>query len=63
MSILFVTLALIGSAPSEAATAANADARTAKQERKICKKIAATESRLAAKRVCMTAAEWKRQRD
>lgn len=34
-----------------------------KAERKICKREAATESRLGAKRVCLTAAEWReRQR-
>lgn len=64
MSILFFTLAVMGSTPAETATASKPEAMpVAKEERKICKKIAASESRLAAKRVCMTAAEWKRQRN
>jgi len=32
-----------------------------KEEKKVCKRIAATESRMAAKRICMTAADWKKQ--
>jgi hypothetical protein len=36
----------------------------AKEEKKICRNISASESRIAAKRVCRTAAEWKKaQRD
>ena len=38
-----------------AATAAEAP----KEEKKICKREMATESRMASKRVCLTAAEWK----
>jgi hypothetical protein len=34
---------------------------TTKDERKICRRVDATESRLAAKRVCKTAQEWKKQ--
>ena len=41
--------------PSTDATAAEAP----KEEKKICKREAATESRLGSKKVCLTAAQWK----
>lgn len=53
--------------PSEAAAtdngAAPAAAEPAKpiKERKICRTEAASESRLGAKKICMTAAEWRRR--
>jgi hypothetical protein len=31
------------------------------KEKKICKRIESTESRLGAKKVCLTAEQWKRQ--
>lgn len=37
-----------------------APAAPAEVEKKICKRIAASESRMASKRICMTAAEWKK---
>ncbi|WP_158702986.1 hypothetical protein [Allosphingosinicella vermicomposti] len=68
MSILFVALSLLATMPigSDVKAETNTSAMTApteapKEERKICKKIEASESRLAGKRVCLTAAEWKRQ--
>lgn len=48
-------LADVAAAPTTAAPIAEAP----KAERKICKREAATESRLGAKKICMTAAEWK----
>jgi hypothetical protein len=38
-------------------------ASEARQEKKICKREQATVSRLASKRICRTAAEWKRAQD
>jgi len=43
-------------APAAAAEAPN-------EEKKICKREAATESRLGAKRVCLTAAQWRERQD
>jgi hypothetical protein len=42
-------------APSTDATAAEAP----KEEKKICRREAATESRLGSKKICLTAAQWK----
>ena len=47
---------LPGQAPAAAAEAP-------KDEKKICKREAATESRLGAKRVCLTAAQWRERQD
>jgi hypothetical protein len=58
LSVLF--LAAAETAPT---TAAPAQAEAPKAERKICKREDATESRLGAKRVCLTAEQWReRQR-
>ena len=35
----------------------------AKAERKICKREAVTESRMGAKKICLTAAQWKARQD
>lgn len=43
-------------APSTEATAA---VEAPKEEKKICKRETATESRMGSKRICLTAAEWK----
>ena len=51
---------------SDAAAAAPAPASTEapKEEKKICKREMATESRMGSKRVCLTAAQWReRQND
>ena len=45
-------------ADTGAAPAAKAD-KKAKGERKICRTEIASESRLGAKKICMTAAEWR----
>ena len=68
MSLLFGLLLLAAetASPATAATtaapvaapAANAD-KAEKSEKKICKREASTESRLGAKRVCLTAEQWK----
>lgn len=48
---------------TETATAAAPEAPAAveasKEEKKICKREMASESRLGSKRICLTAAEWK----
>ena len=60
LSVLF--LAAADTAPTTAAPSQSA-AEAPKSERKICKREDATESRLGAKRVCLTAEQWKeRQR-
>lgn len=45
----------VSATPAEAPAAVEAP----KEEKKICKREAATESRLGAKRICLTAAQWK----
>ena len=55
-------LLLLASDPAAAASAQPAVQPTAeapKEERKICKREASTESRLGAKRICLTEAEWR----
>ena len=53
--------------PSDAATTDTGAApaakteKKAKSERKICRTEIASESRLGAKKICMTAAEWRRR--
>ena len=44
--------------PSAAAPAVQAEA---KKERKVCKRLETSESRLGATRVCKTAAEWREE--
>lgn len=46
-------------APTPATTASKSTAQEAgTEERKICKREGSTESRLGAKRICLTAKEW-----
>jgi hypothetical protein len=45
---------------SESASAQSTEARTPPSERRICRRIDATGSRTDVRRVCMTAAEWRR---
>jgi hypothetical protein len=56
-----VVLLSIASNPA-ATSGAAAGAEVPREERKICKRENATESRLAGKKICLTAAQW-RQRD
>lgn len=60
MITLLSLLLLASDAPAAtpAEPSAPATAEKPKAERKICRREEATESRLAAKRVCLTAAEW-----
>ncbi|MDB5693998.1 MAG: hypothetical protein JWO81_3061 [Alphaproteobacteria bacterium] len=44
---------------SDTAAAPAEAAKPAKEERKICRMVDGSESRLGARRVCMTAAQWK----
>lgn len=53
---LFIALLLAG---APAATAEPAPVQP-KVEKQICKRFGASESRMAAKRICKTAAEWRR---
>ena len=65
--VAFSTPALAGNADTKAPSADAPAAPTAAQapkpedqaERKICKRIDASESRMAAKRVCLTEEQWK----
>jgi hypothetical protein len=45
--------------PTAAAEAAGATPEQPKAERQICKRIGATESRMASKRICKTAKQWR----
>ena len=59
--IALLSLLLLASDTSATAAAepsAPTSAEKPKAERKICRREEATESRVAAKRVCLTAAEW-----
>jgi hypothetical protein len=60
--IAFAAPALANNPQPQLATqvpeAAETDKKVA-EERKVCKRIQATESRLAAKKVCMTKAQWR----
>jgi len=56
LSLLLLASDTSASAPAE--PVAPATAEKPKAERKICRREEATESRLAAKRVCLTAAQW-----
>ena len=68
--VAFSTPALAGNSDTKAPSVDAAAAQTAPQapkgedqtERKICRRIDASESRVAAKRVCLTEEQWK-QRD
>lgn len=42
------------------ATEVTAEAPASEKDKLICKRIAASESRMAAKRVCLSAADWKK---
>ena len=55
---LFSALLLLASA-DPAAAAPGASQAQPKGEKKICRRIDATESRTASKRFCKTASEWK----
>ena len=60
MITLLSVLLLTSEAPATLAPSTDATATEAsKEEKKICKREAATESRLGAKKVCLTAAQWK----
>ena len=53
---------LVAATPTESAQPSAAQAATAeapKEEKKICKREMATESRMASKRICLTAAQWR----
>ena len=61
MSLVFAALALAGlSAPQETPAPASAPA---KEEPKICKTEGFSGSRIRAKRVCRTEAEWRNEAD
>ena len=55
LSLLLLASDTPAAAPAEPAPTT---AEKPKAERKICRREEATESRVAAKRVCLTAAEW-----
>ena len=60
MITLLSALLLASDTPAAVAPATDATAAEApKEEKKICKREASTESRLGAKKVCLTAAQWK----
>lgn len=59
MIILLSALLLASETPTVTTAAQEAPAAAPKEEKKICKREMATESRLGSKRICLTAAEWK----
>jgi hypothetical protein len=63
MRFIWLSAFLLASAPALAADDAASGSANPPKERKICKRLDATESRMAAQRVCKTAAQWKRDKD
>jgi len=60
MITLLSVLLLASETPAAVAPSTDATASEApKEERKICRRETATESRLGSKKVCLTAAQWK----
>jgi len=62
--ILFAAPALASDESSTGAaqeTTGAASAEQPKEPKKICRRYAASESRLGAKKICLTADEWKRR--
>jgi hypothetical protein len=65
MLSVLLTIALTATTPAAVAAAtpapqaASVTATAPAEEKKICRRIEASESRLGAKRVCKTAADWK----
>ena len=60
MITLLSVLLLASETPAAAVPPTEATvAEAPKEERKICKRETATESRLGSKKVCLTAAQWK----
>ena len=61
--ITLLSLLLLGAeTPAETAQSAPGSVATAeapKDEKKICKREMATESRMGSKRICLTAAQWR----
>ncbi|HEY0629341.1 MAG TPA: hypothetical protein VGD23_08435 [Sphingomicrobium sp.] len=63
ITVLFSVMLLAAETGAATATTTTTEAPTAveapKEEKKICKRDMATESRLGSKRTCLTAAQWK----
>lgn len=62
--ITLLSLLLLGAdTPAETAQPAPAasSAEAPKEEKKICKREMATESRMGSKRICLTAAQWRQR--
>ena len=60
LGVLMMVSDTSAAATTQASTpAAAVEAQAPKEEKKICKREAATESRLGAKKVCLTAAQWR----
>lgn len=57
MTMTFALLLAAVAAPADATPGAQPQEQ--KKERMICKRIDATESRMASKRICKTAREWR----
>lgn len=64
VSVLLLVAAPSATATASAATSASPVQPTApKEEKKICKRDDDTTSRLGAKRICLTASEWRDRQD
>jgi hypothetical protein len=67
-ALLFVLLAFSPASGAKEKTPSDSEGISAnsapapKEEKKICKRLPASESRMAAKRLCLTAAEWKQMK-
>ena len=64
MTNLFIALVFAATTPASPASAETqsppAKTKTV-EEKKVCKRIPSTTSRMGSEKVCMTAAEWKKQ--
>ena len=62
-SVMLLADATAATTSTTTAEAPAAATEAPKEERKICKREMATESRMGSKRICLTAAEWKARSD
>ena len=63
MRVLLLLAALAAPAPATAAPEDGDNARTPRGERRVCRDVAPSMTRLRGQRVCMTQREWDRLRD
>ena len=63
LKCLVMFVLMTASVPALAAPPASSDAKAKDPKRKICERIEETGSRLASRRICMTAEQWAAQNE